>query len=114
MMSARRPDLVYADKEKKQIYLIDIACVMDRNVVDKEKEKIDKYLYLMIELQCLWYTKVCIVPLVFGALGSISNALNSYLNLLQITDVSVHQLQKTVLLETATILQRHLTLSGSS
>jgi len=44
MISARFPDLVYIDKEKKQTYLIDITCVMDRNVIDKEKEKIDKYL----------------------------------------------------------------------
>jgi len=42
MISARHPDLIYIDKEKKQMYLIDIACVMDRNVIDKEKEKIDK------------------------------------------------------------------------
>ena len=47
VISARCPDLVYVDKEKKQT---DIACVMDRNVVNKEKEKIDKYLNLLIEL----------------------------------------------------------------
>ena len=83
---------------------------MDRNVIDKEKEKKDKYLNLLIELQRLWDTKIDIVPLVIGALRSTSDALNSYLNLLQITDLNVHQLQKTVLLKTTTILRRHLTL----
>ena len=87
---------------KKQTYLIDIACVMDSNII--EKEKIDKYLNLMIE--DLWDTKIAIVPHVFGALGSISDALNSYSSLLQITDVRVHQLQKTKI---ATILQCNVT-----
>jgi len=59
------------DKEKKQTYLIDTACVMNRNVIDKEKEKIDKYLNLMIELQHLWDTAIDIVPIVFGAFGSL-------------------------------------------
>jgi len=63
MISARRPDLVYSDKEKKQTYLIDIACGMDRNEIDKEKEMIDKCLNLMIELQYLWDTIIDIVPI---------------------------------------------------
>jgi len=108
MISARCPDLVYVDKKKKRTYLIDIASVMHSNVIDKKK--IDEYLNLMIELQRLWDTKIAIVSHIFGALGSISDALNSYSSLLQITDVRVHQLLKTVLLKTATILQRNLTL----
>ena len=44
----------------------------------------------MTELQHLWDTKIKIVPYVFGALGSISDAINTYLSLLQATDVSVH------------------------
>ena len=47
-----------------------IACAMDRNVDCKETEKIEKYLDLSVELQSLWNTKVLVVPLVFGALGS--------------------------------------------
>jgi len=31
-------------------FLIDIACVMNANVMMKEKEKVDKYLGLMVEL----------------------------------------------------------------
>ena len=49
---------------------IDIACAMDRHVVDKHQEKIDKYLDLAIELQVLWNTKDEIFPLVFDALKS--------------------------------------------
>ena len=109
-ISARRPDLVFLDKEVKCAYLIDIACVMDRNVVSKETEKIDKYLNLRIELQTLWNTRVVVVPLVFGALGSLSNNISDYFRQLKLCGVSVHQLQKTVLLRTATIVRQHLSL----
>ena len=57
------------DKDDRSTYLIDIACAMDRNVVSKETEKIEKYLD---ELQTLWNTKVVVMPLDLGALGSLS------------------------------------------
>ena len=75
LISARRPNLVYVDKQSRKTYLIDITFVMDRNVITKEKEKVDKYLSLMIELQSLWNTTVEIVPLIFGALGSLSDSI---------------------------------------
>ena len=91
LISARRPDLVYVDKQSRKAYLIDIACVMDRNVMTKEKEKVDKYLSLMIELQSLWNTTDEIVPLIFGALGSLSDSIFTNLSLLRVTDIIVHQ-----------------------
>ena len=63
MIQARRPDLVYVDKLQRKTYLIEIACVMDTNVLIKEKE-----LSLTIELHSLWNTTVEVVPIVFGAL----------------------------------------------
>ena len=109
-IQARRPDLVYAVKLKKKTYLIDIACVMDQNVLAKEKEKVDKYL---IELQSLWNTTVEVVPIIFGALGSLSDNVFTNQSLLQVTDINAYQLQKTVLLKTATILRRHLAFPSS-
>jgi len=32
------------NKENNSTFLIDVACVMDRNVLTKEKEKVDKYM----------------------------------------------------------------------
>ena len=114
LIQARRPDLVYVNKLTRKTYLIDIACVMDHNVLAKEKEKVDKYLSLMIELQSLWNTTVEVVPIIFGALGSLSDNIFTNLSLLQVTDINAYQLQKTVLLRTATILRRHLALPSSS
>ena len=44
-----RPDLVLVNKETNRIFLIDVTCVMDRNVLTKEKEKVDKYMDFPIE-----------------------------------------------------------------
>ena len=41
-MSARRSDLVLVNKETDSTFLNDVACVMDRNALTKEKEKVDK------------------------------------------------------------------------
>ena len=42
LISSRRPDLVLVNKETNSTFLVDVACVMDRNVLTKEKEKVDK------------------------------------------------------------------------
>ena len=83
---------------------------MDRHVVDKHGEKIEKYLDLAIELQSLWNTRVEIVPLVFGALGSLHEKTVLNFELLQLTEINIYQLQKTVLLKTDRMLRRHLSL----
>ena len=44
-ISARRPDLVFVDKSTMHTYLIDVACVMDRNVLTKENEKVVRLKY---------------------------------------------------------------------
>jgi len=85
-------------------YLIDVACVMDRNVLTKEIEKVEKYLDLSIELQHLWNTSMQVIPLIFGALESISDSIYTYLAALHVEEIGVHQLQKTVVLHTANIL----------
>ena len=107
-ITARRPDIVIVKKGQRKTTLIDIACPCDRNVNDKETEKVEKYQDLKIELQRLWNTSVEIVPIVVGMPGAISNNLQKYLQKLNITDIRTNQIQKTVLLKTATILRRNL------
>ena len=50
-ITAWRPDLVLMDKQLQCTKLIDVAYVMDRHVVEKHREKIEKYLVLAVELQ---------------------------------------------------------------
>ena len=73
VIQAQRPDLVVVDKAKKEITIIDFAVPADKNVCDKEKEKIDKYQDLKIELKLLWKMKARVVPVVVDALGGTPN-----------------------------------------
>ena len=75
---------------------IDVACVMDRNVVTKEKDKINKYMDLTIELQRVLGTTIKMIPLIFGALGAISNNLSTHMASLPIKNLTDYQLQMTV------------------
>ena len=99
-ITARRPDLVFMDKHTRCTKLIDVACVMDRHVIDKHGEKAEKYLDLAIELQSLWNSKIEVVPLVFGALGTIHASTIKSFQHLGLIDINIHQLVKTVLLRT--------------
>ena len=54
----------------------------DSYVVDKEKEKVDKYQDLKCELKRIWScSKVMVIPIVKGALGT--NSKNSTIGLLR-------------------------------
>jgi len=88
--------------------------MMDRHVIDKHKEKIEKYLDSAIELQSLWNNRIEVVPLVFGALGTIHGSTIKSFQHLGLNDINISQLVKTVLLRSAIILRRHLGLPSYS
>ena len=47
--TARRPDLILEDKEKKNIYIVDMACPQESNIQKKRTEKLQKYQQLAFE-----------------------------------------------------------------
>ena len=108
LIPARRPDIVLINKKKKETTIIDISCPRDTNTKDKEKEKVSKYLELKTELETIWKSKTTIVPIVIGALGAVSRDLEKHLKSLNITDIQLHELQKTVLINTIKIINSHL------
>ena len=111
VIQARRPDIVVVDKLKKQVSIIDIAVPADKNVAEKEKEKITKYQDLKMEVKRLWKQKrVRVIPVVVGALGSIPKGLQHWLTELGLEDVDCGLLQKCALFGTARILRRTLVL----
>ena len=69
------------------------------------RKKKDKYQDLSIELRRLWDKPVEIVPINFGALGTISKSLKKNLEKLG-ADVAPGLLQKSMVLETAHIIRR--------
>ena len=111
VIEAHRPDIVIVDKRSKEALLVDVAIPGDARVAIKETEKINKYQDLAIEVQRLWeLRKVKVVPIVIGALGAVPVAFRKHLKSLNISDVSVEQLQRTAILGTANILRRYLKL----
>ena len=52
-----KPDSIIRDNEKGTCMLIDVAISGDRNVIQKEAEKILKYKDLTIEIQRMWKVK---------------------------------------------------------
>ena len=106
-IQARRPDIVVHDKSNKSCYVIDVAIPGDARVGQKEAEKIEKYSDLRTELQKLWKGKAKVVPIVVGALGTVSRSLNGYLNETGVS-TKIQVIQMSALLGTARILRKVL------
>ena len=75
LIPARRPDHIIINKRKRICKTVDFAVPADNRINLKESEKKDKYLHLAGELKKLWNVKVTIVPIVIGALGTITKGL---------------------------------------
>lgn len=48
---------------------MDVTFLQDTINVQKEREKVKKYIYLSMELKGLWRNPMEVVPLIFGSLG---------------------------------------------
>ena len=106
-IQARGPDVVAVDREKKTCNIIDIAVPVDTGIVEKEKEKVEKYQDLRREVARLWNVKAKVVPNVVGALGAVTPNLSKHLDAIGVT-TRIELLQKAALLGTARLLRRIL------
>ena len=108
-INANRPDIIFIQKKEKLCMMIDVSIPNDTNVRKKETEKITKYKDLQIEISRMWNVKTRIVPIVIGALGTISTKFDKYLE--QLTGENENsalkvQLQKIALLGTSNIIRK--------
>ena len=88
--------------------MIDIAVPVDVRVEEKEEEKVEKYQDLKREIGRSWnLKKVEVVPVVIGALGSVTKEFDGWIEKLG-TTFNVGVVQKTALLGTARILRKVL------
>ena len=102
-----KPDIIIRDNEKGTCMLIDFAISVDRNMIKKEADNILKYKYLTIEIQRMWNVKTKVIPVLIGAIGTISKSFRKYVR--NITGKhEVKELQKTAILGTAHILRKVL------
>jgi hypothetical protein len=87
---------------KRKSMLINVAILGDRNMIKKEAENILKYKDLKTEIQHMWNVKTKVIPT-----GTMSKSFIKYLsNILE--KYKIKELQKTVILGTACILQKVL------
>jgi hypothetical protein len=87
--------------------LIDVAIPGDRNVIQKEADKILKYKNLSKEIQRMWNVKTRVIPIIIGATWTISKSFRKYVSTIP-RNHEVKELQKTVILGTAHILRNVL------
>ena len=100
-------DLIIINKKKRICKIVDFAVPANHKINLKDCEKKYKYLELARELKKLWNMKVTIVPIVIGALGTITKGLLKGLEDLEVVE-RVDTTQMTALLRTARILKRVL------
>ena len=78
-----KPDIVVLDKNKRVCPVIDVACPFDTSIQKKGQEKIEYYNDLKYEILKCWnkeVDKVMILPIVIGALGTVTNNLRKNLD----------------------------------
>jgi hypothetical protein len=100
-----KPDIVIRDNEKGSCMLIDIPIPGDRNVIQKEAEKILKYKDITIEIQRVWNVKTRVIPVMIGATGAISKSFRKYVSTIP-GNHEIKELQKTAILGTEHILRK--------
>ena len=111
LILARRPDHIIINKRKRICKIVDFAVPADHRINLKVSEKKDKYLDLARELKTLWNMKVMIVPIVIGALGTVTKGLLKGLEDLEVGG-RVETIQTLALLRTDRILRRVLKIWG--
>ena len=107
-LNHNRPDIVIHDKEKNETKIIDVSCPFDGRLIEREEEKREKYEDLRREVAKLWNVrKVVIIPIIIGALGTLSKNFKRYVEQLEMGQMT-SLLQKTCVLGTAKIIRRTL------
>ena len=104
---ARRPDIIIVDKNLNETIIIDVAIPVDVNIRNKEQEKIIKYQDLAREIRKIWNVSTKVIPIVIGALGTVTGRLEQYLKEIGVT-TRIELIQKSTLLGTARIIRQVL------
>ncbi|CAH2232669.1 jg5294 [Pararge aegeria aegeria] len=112
---ANKLDIVIMDRAQSSMFLVDITIPYDENLVRAETEKKRKYLVLVLahEVTAMWHVESAeIIPTVISANGLIPVSLAHHLRRLGFRGNSLAaKMQKVLLLDSARIVRRLLSLS---
>ena len=101
------------DKEKKILWICDIACPQENNIVTKRDEKRTKHRQLAFKLR-KWRAeyKIYVIPVVLGAPGGgIKEAIHEVKKIFKQDDLSekiVGEMQRTILMDGQTVIRKIL------
>ena len=104
-----RPDIVLIEKKEHRWIIIDIAIPSDFNISKTETWKVEKYQDLAFEIRRIHQVETKLVPVVLGALGTVSKQLKKSIEILSIPDI-IASAQMSTILGTANILRKVLCL----
>ena len=111
--TARRPDPILEDKEKKKIWICNMVCPQQQNTATKRLEKLTKYRQLAFETRerSAGYN-VMVVPLIIGALGGgmcqIAKDVGMIFKSNNTIQKNICEIQKTILMDSETIVRKVL------
>ena len=109
-LNHNRPDITLVRKDTQEWILIDIVVLVDQNIISTEEEKVDRYQDLAFEIKRIHRaSKVTVIPIVIGTLGTVSRKTKSWHGKLDIPDI-VGSTQLSAILGTAHILRKVLCL----
>ncbi|CAH2239942.1 jg3373 [Pararge aegeria aegeria] len=110
-LRANRPDTVLVDRSVRRATTVDITVPHDDNLVKDIKEKVSKYLDLAHEITAMWNVEsTVIVPIVVSVNGLLAKNFDRHLKKLPLGCWIKSRIQKAVVLETARVVRRCLTL----
>ena len=111
--TARRPDVAIEYKERKVIHLVDMACPNVKNVLEKNKEKRQKYQQLVFEVkERRPEYKVEVIPIVIGCMGGGVGVMREQIRKILInsdTNKVCREMLRTAVMESESILRKVIT-----
>ena len=108
VLKHNRPDITLVHKDTWDWTLIDIAVPADQNIIRTEEERVEKYQDLAFEIRRIHgASKVTVIPIVIGALGSTSKRAKTWYDKLGVPEF-IGRVQLSAILGTAHLLRKVL------
>jgi hypothetical protein len=106
---SHRSDITLMNKTTKNTFLIDIAVPNTHNLTKIITEKQEKYRELANEISAIWKQKTAqVISIVISSTGIIPKSLSQSLNRLNLHPNTYIQMQKSVILDTCSIVRNFL------
>ena len=106
--TARRPDLILEDIEKKKIWICDMACPQQQNIATKRLRKLTKYWQLAFEARERRAGYNVIIGALGGRMRQIAKDLGMIFENNDIKQKTICEMQKTILMDSETMARKVL------